>query len=56
MLPGSKIASLQKVPLCSNQLFLIQEHQPGGHYSKPGSQAPLMAPLRHEGQYCTSYS
>lgn len=55
MLLGNKIASVQNVPLYPNQLFLVQEDKPGGHHSKSGWQMPLVAPLRHEGQYCTSY-
>lgn len=54
MLLGNKIASVQNVPLCLNQLFLVQ-NKPGGHHSKPGWQTPLVVPLRHERQYYTSY-
>lgn len=55
MLSGDKTASVENVPLCSNQLFLLQEDKQGGHHSRPGWQTSPVAPLRHEGQYGISY-
>lgn len=49
MLSGNKSASVQKVSLCSDHLFLVQNKKPGGHRSKPAWQTPLTAPLRHKG-------
>lgn len=37
MLLGNKIASVENIPLCSNQLFVLQEDKPGGHHSKSTS-------------------